>query len=148
MTEDEYIEQRLDDQIAWYGKKSARNKKLHLNLNTTIIVCAAAIPAFSAFTTGELYDPAKYIIAILGVLTATLTGITSLWKFQEKWTIYRSTAEALEREKILYLTKTAPYDKAEMGFAQFVRNVERIMNAENSSWTELINSEQAAASSA
>ena len=31
MSEKEYIESRVDDQIAWYNKKSAINKKYHLN---------------------------------------------------------------------------------------------------------------------
>lgn len=140
MTEEQYIKERLDDQISWYSRKSTRNKKLHLNLNGLIIICASAIPAFTAFTSGELHDPVKYIIAVLGVLTAGLTGISSLYKFQEKWTTYRTVAEALEREKILYKTSAGPYSANRADFRFFVQNVEKLMSNENSEWMAMINS--------
>ncbi|MGI9548183.1 MAG: DUF4231 domain-containing protein [Flavobacteriaceae bacterium] len=140
MTEEQYIKERLNDQISWYSRKSAINKKLHLNLNGLIIICAAAIPAFTAFTSGELHDPVKYIIGVLGVLTAGLTGISSLYKFQEKWTTYRTVAEALEREKILYETSAGQYSKDIADFKFFVQNIEKLMSNENSEWTAMINS--------
>ena len=74
-----------------------------------------------------------------GVMTATLTGLSALLKFQEKWTTYRITAESLRREKILYKTAVSPYDKNGASFKSFVYNVERIMNNENSSWNEIMN---------
>ncbi len=40
MSEEEYIKERIDDQIAWYGKKSAINKKYYLWSNAFIIVFA------------------------------------------------------------------------------------------------------------
>ena len=43
MSEKEYIES-LDDQIAWYNKKSAINKKYHLRLKALIITFSVLIP--------------------------------------------------------------------------------------------------------
>ncbi len=141
MTESQYMRDRVDNQIAWYSKKSAINKKLYLRLNGVIIFFAASIPALSGFSSSEVYgEKLRWIIAVLGIITASLTGIASLWKFQEKWATYRMTAEALEREKILYNTAAGPYTGRGSDFKYFVQNIEGIMNNENAQWTEIISS--------
>ncbi|MEN8790034.1 MAG: DUF4231 domain-containing protein [Flavobacteriaceae bacterium] len=139
------MKDRVDNQIAWYSKKSAINKKLYLRLNGIIIVFAASIPALSGFSSSELYgEKLRWIIAALGIVTAALTGIASLWKFQEKWATYRMTAEALEREKILYNTQAGHYTDRGTEFKFFVQNIERIMNNENTSWSDIINEKSSA----
>ncbi|MGB5236843.1 MAG: DUF4231 domain-containing protein [Flavobacteriaceae bacterium] len=140
MTESQYMKDRVDNQISWYGKKSAINKKLYLRLNGVIIFFAASIPALSGFSSSEFYgEKLRWVIAGLGIVTASLTGIVSLWKFQEKWATYRMTAEALEREKILYNTGAGHYAGRRADYKFFVQNIERIMNNENASWNDLIN---------
>ena len=57
MTAEAYIKDRVDDQIAWYGKKSAINKTYHLWSNALIIVFAALIPFFAGLTEESLYGP-------------------------------------------------------------------------------------------
>lgn len=141
MTAEEYIAERIDDQIAWYGKKSAINKKYHLWFNALIIVFAALIPFFAGLS-DETLVWAKYLIALFGVLTATLTGISALYKFQEKWMTYRITGESLKREKILFQTRTDPYTSGNASFNQFVSAAEGIMNTENAVWTQIINKKE------
>ncbi len=109
MTEEEYLKDRVDNQIAWYSRKSALNKKYHLGSNALIIVFAALIPFFAGLD-GERFLWSKYLIALLGVLTATFTGVSALYKFQEKWMTYRITGESLKREKLLFQTRTYPYN--------------------------------------
>lgn len=138
MTEEEYIKERVDDQIEWYGAKSAINKTYHVWSNGLIIFFAAMIPFVSGVDMVNTKWP-QYVTAFLGVMTATLTGLSALLKFQEKWTTYRITAESLRREKILYKTAASPYDNSGVSFKSFVHNVERIMNNENSSWNEIMN---------
>lgn len=137
MTTEEYIKERIDNQIAWYSRKSALNKKYHLWSNVLIIVFAALIPFFAGMSE-ENFEWTKYLIALLGVLTATFTGISALYKFQEKWTTYRITGEALKREKLLFQTDTYPYTNGATSFNLFVSTVESIMNSENAVWTQII----------
>ncbi|MDB4292245.1 DUF4231 domain-containing protein [Maribacter sp.] len=138
MTAEQYIEERIDNQIRWYGKKSAINKKYHLWSNALIIIFAALIPFFAGLTEETLVWP-KYLIALLGVLTATLTGTSALYKFQEKWMTYRITGESLKREKLLFQTRTHPYNSDAAAFNQFVSTTESLMNNENAVWTQIIN---------
>ena len=138
MTAEQYITERVEDQISWYEKKSAINKKYHLWTNASIIIFAALIPFLAGISEEEL-EWTKYLIAVLGVLTATLTGISALYKFQEKWATYRITGESLKREKLLFQTKTQPYNSGSNSFNQFVSNVESLMSSENAGWTQIIN---------
>ena len=145
MTEEEYLKERIDEQIAWYGKKSAINKTYHNWTNGLVIVFAALIPFLAGFSTiyKEFVDLNKYLIAAFGVLTATLTGLAALLKFQEKWAKYRITGEALRREKILYKTGTSPYEKGKASsFHTFVQNMEGIMSDENVGWSQIINKKE------
>jgi len=138
MSEEEYLKERIDDQISWYGKKSTTNKKYYHWSNALIILFAALIPFISNFDT-ILNIETKFIIAALGVLTAVFTGVSALYKFQEKWTTYRITSEALKREKHLYLTKTSPYNRESGSFNLLVSNVETLMNSEQTGWMQIIN---------
>ena len=119
MTEQEYIQSRVDDQIHWYNKKSGINKTYHLRLKALIIMFSAFIP----FATGY-NSPDKpwvdYIIAMLGVLIAIFTGVSTLYKFQDKWSNYRVTAEALIHEKYLFQTNSGLYTKHKEPFNFFV----------------------------
>lgn len=150
MNQADYLKDRVDDQIAWYGKKSNINKKYHLWSNGMIITFSALIPFFTGMIGGDCNGNADgtngmwlpFTIAGLGVFTAVSTGISALLKFQEKWTTYRLTAEALQREKILFQTGTSPYDKSATSFKIFVLNMENLMSSENNQWQQAITSSE------
>lgn len=137
MTQEEYIKERVEDQIKWFSKKSGINKTYHLWASGLIIFFAALIP-FAAGFNSEEREWMNYVIAILGVLTAIFTGLAALLKFQEKWTTYRTTSEALRRETFLFKTETSPYDVGASSFKLFVSNVEHILSTENSNWSQMI----------
>jgi hypothetical protein len=46
---EEYVEQRIDDQIGWYDRKSVTNKRWFKRLRFAEIVAAATIPFLSGF---------------------------------------------------------------------------------------------------
>ena len=138
MNEEEYLKNRLDDQINWYDRKSTNNQKYFKRFQLILIISAAAIPLLSGYLGQEettTYLP--YIIGALGFLVAIITAILSLYKFQENWTAYRTTCESLRHEKFLYLTKTNPY-KGKNAFNLLVQRVEILISQENSSWAEIM----------
>ncbi len=141
MNEDQYIKERVDDQIAWYSTKSATNKTLHLWTKGLIITFSALIPFISGFLkSGPEY--LDYVIGVLGMLVAILTGISELMKFQEKWSKYRTTAETLKHEKFLYSTQSGHYKDQERHFNLFVGRIENLISTENSDWSKIINQEE------
>ena len=108
MNEEEYLKQRLDDQINWYGDKSKTNKNWFKSLHSIEIICAAIIPFVAGFSDKIPYS--EVLIGFLGIVIAACAGLTALNKFQENWIVYRTTAETLKHEKYLYMTKSKPYD--------------------------------------
>ena len=79
--------------------------------------------------------PIQVLTGAMGVAVATIGGLLSLYRFQEKWIEYRVTAESLKREKFFFLTGTAPYDVDDR-FQTLVTRVEAILAAENVQWAE------------
>lgn len=132
MTTEEYLEKRIDHQISWYNKKSTVLKKRHHTIRVIVILISITLP----FLTGIMSDKTPYIkiaIAVGSLLIAFFEGISSLYKYQEKWLIYRNTAETLKREKILFLTKSGPYEKSQT-LPLLVTRCEGIMSEENQTW--------------
>ena len=81
MTEEEYFEQRLDNQMNWYSKKSSDNQIMYKRLKIFEIISASLIPFLSGVVDKLPY--AHWVIAFLGIFIAVLTGISSLYKYHE-----------------------------------------------------------------
>jgi hypothetical protein len=94
------------------------------------IVSAALIPVLT--TTGVAQ--AAQVAGGLGVLIAVLEGIQQMNRYQANWTSYRATAEALQREKFLYLGKANPYLGAANPQAMLAERVEALVSQENALW--------------
>jgi len=135
MDEHEYIEQRLIDQCNWYDRKSQLNQRWHKGLQIILILSAASIPFLSTIITTQ--SCLNIITGALGVLIAVISGIVALYKFDEKWIKYRTTAESLKHEQYLYLTRVVPYD-VENAFPLLVQRVETLISQENRDWSQNI----------
>ena len=131
MNEKQYFSERLDDQIKWYSGKSRYNQNMYKRLGLLQIISASLIPLLSGLSSMICYS--EWIIGILGVIIAVATGASALYKFHENWLAYRTTSEALQHEKLLYLTQTIPYDNDER-FQTLVSRAESIMANENQNW--------------
>ena len=136
MDDKEYIEQRLDNQKDWYARNSQKNQRWHKLLQVIQILSAASIPFLVTVITQQY--ALNITTGALGVLIAVITGITALYKFDEKWIKYRTTAESLKHEKFLYETRVEPYDGAD-SFPLLVQRVEALISQENSDWSQYIN---------
>jgi hypothetical protein len=133
MAPEEYIKQRLDDQINWYDRKSGRNQRWFKRLRFAEIVAAAIIPFLSGFASDSLRI--KIAIGALGVVVAVIASLLGLLQLQEHWIKHRATAESLRKEKFLFLTNTDPYDKDD-AFHLLVQRVEALLSKENADWAQ------------
>jgi hypothetical protein len=134
MHQDEYLSQRVDEQIAWYSQKSRWNQVMYKRLRGVEIVCAAAIPLLVGMVDDQV-PWLKLAAGVLGVAVAVIAGLLALYKFQENWLQYRSTAESLKQEKFLFLTAAGPYAE-DQSFALLVQRVEYLLSRENRSWAQ------------
>ena len=117
-----YIHERLDDQITWYGKKSAYNKLRFRICQFIIIVASAVIPIINLgipiiFGTDNLILPyqALGITAILGGVITIVTALSQMDTYFETWVLYRTTGETLKRERFLYFNSAADYSDSFKG---------------------------------
>ena len=133
MTEAEYMDQRVGDQIRWYSRKSTSCQTRYKSLRLTEIIAAALIPFLSGM--GERVPYGAWVIGMLGVVIAISAAAASLFKFHENWIQYRATQEQLKCEKFLFLTRSGPYAEDDP-FQVLVQRVEKILAKENSTWAK------------
>ncbi len=135
MDAEQYLAERVQDQIDWHDAKSSANQRSFKALQVVIIVASALIPLLAGFE--DRAGGLTYAIGAIGVLVAVLTGVVSLYRFNELWIDYRLTAEALSQEKFRYLTRTAPYHEGDL-LSTLVQRVEAILSDQRSQWQQVV----------
>jgi hypothetical protein len=123
--------ERLEDQIAWYDRKSLVSQRWFKRSKVVVIVTASLIPFLAAIP-----DPTvvHWTVGGLGVLIAVLEGLLQLNQYQQNWIAYRSTCEALKHEKYAYLGKATPYADAAEPHALLAERVESLVSQEHAKW--------------
>ncbi|WDP91739.1 MAG: DUF4231 domain-containing protein [Desulfobacter sp.] len=132
MNREEYIKQRLDDQIEWYDQKSMWNQKIFKRLKLIEFTAAAMIPFLIGFMTQDAIF-LQAVVGLLGVLISVITAMVTMNKYHENWIEYRTTCETLRHEKYLFETNVPPYD-TKAPFPLLVARVEAMISKENSQW--------------
>ena len=131
MDQEQYLQDRVEDQINWYDTKSKSSQRWFKSLRVIEIVSAAIIPFIAGYS--EFIPYGTVFIGMLGVVIAICAGLAALNKCQENWLMYRTTCETLRHEKFLFMTSTKPYD-GEDAFGQFVTRAENLISKENTQW--------------
>ena len=140
MTEEEYLKERVENQIDWYDSKSILNKNYYNRLKFFEILLALSIPLLSGFISSGT-EFLKYAIGLIGFLVAGINGILNLFKFHEKWTEYRTVSETLKHEKYLYLTRKGIYN-SDLSYNRFVERIEGHISKENTNWSQYVNDQK------
>jgi len=159
MTQEEYIKDRIDDQIKWYGKKSSFCQKKHKFWQVVKIISALLITSLSLWASSEVsfkdaydlvlenlkikneddnsyYITLSHVIGILGAFIVFVESFVKIFDYEKLWIQYRGAAERLKREKLLFQTGTTPYDTKD-AFSMLVQNCEGIMENEVQGWVKL-----------
>jgi hypothetical protein len=121
--------QRLEDQISWYDSKSIHSQRLFKLLKVGQIVVAGLVPVLAAA------DATRWLLGALGAVVLILEGFQQLFQYQQNWTSYRSTCEALKHEKYLFLAHAGPYANAARPEALLSERVEGLVSQEHAKWT-------------
>jgi hypothetical protein len=124
---------RLEDQIDWYDRKSRSAQRIFKRIKITEILAAAAIPFLAATS----FPQDKLVTAGLGVLITVLEGLLHLNQYQQNWSNYRSTCEALKHEKFVYLARAGPYTNAPDPRALLAERIESTVSQEHAQWASV-----------
>ena len=103
LSADEYVEQRLEPEIAYYDRRASENKRLFHAVSLVAITTAAAVPVLSAA------DAERWLVAAAGAGASVAISALALLKWQEDWLQFRGNTERLKKEKALYTTRAGPY---------------------------------------
>ena len=137
LTDQQYILQRLDDQINWHKNKSEFNNSKFVRLRNIDTVIAAVVPL--SIGIGSVFDveseATKHLVvwvtriasALSGVYLAISAGFFELEGYEVNARNYKKMYKKLEAEKYKYLSRTEPYDE-EDAFARLVFAVENELN--------------------
>jgi hypothetical protein len=121
---------RLEDQIAWYDRKSLYNQRAFKRIKMIEILAAALIPFLAAFNLQHI----GWGTGGLGVLITVLEGMLHLNQYQQNWAAYRSTCESLKHEKYVYLGKASPYASTPDPHALLAERIESLVSQEHAKW--------------
>ncbi len=127
------IMERLEDQIAWYDRKSMTNQQVFKRIKTVEIAAAAIIPFLAALSLPRV----MWVTGGLGVLITVLEGMLQLNQYQQNWIAYRSTCESLKHEKYVYLGKASPYASAVDPHALLAERIESLVSQEHAKWASV-----------
>ena len=125
--------ERLEDQIAWYDRKSLSNQRYYKRIKVVEVSAAALIPFLSAFKVPEMI----YVSGGLGALITVLEGMLHLNQYQQNWIAYRSTCESLKHEKYVYLGKASPYNGTADPHALLAERIESLVSQEHAKWASV-----------
>lgn len=136
ISEENYIKERLENQITWYDTKSQKCQKIYKCLKRSELIAAALIPVLSSQSSS--WRGIALIISILGAIIVVIEGVTSLGKYHENWIEYRSICETLRQEKYMYLTRSGIYKtSSNEAFELLVERIESVISKENVNWANL-----------
>jgi hypothetical protein len=140
------IRARLDEQITYYEGKSSKCQRYYKRIKMYEIVAAALIPFLSALHVADNRPAVRItlgvVTALMGVLITILEGVLQLNQYQQIWTSYRATAEAMKHEKFIYLAKGGAYATVADPHALLAERIEALGSQENTKWTSLAQQEQ------
>jgi hypothetical protein len=119
---------RLEDQIAWYDRKSIENQRGFKLFKGIQLATAAAIPVVATL------DVHAGILAGLGATVVVVEGFLQLNQYQQNWASYRSTAEALKHEKHLFLAHAGPYAGSRDSRPLLADRIEGMISQEHAKW--------------
>jgi hypothetical protein len=151
---EEYLNERVDEQIEWMSKKAKGNKGSYRVLRLLQISLGIMVSAGGYYATSLDFGP--QILTGLGALISLAAAWETVNDYQNNWIRYRRTKENLERERLLYRTASGPYrlssaggDEVEASFTLFVSRVEALLSQELDQWgTAAAQSNQSAVSQA
>jgi Protein of unknown function (DUF4231) len=134
---EQYIAERLKQYKDWYDKKAVRHKALYLRMKASSVIGGAIVPVLvnidNPTWTFQGISPIKLVVTLISLMVVIFVALESVFHYREQWKNYRSTAEQLERERLMFQTRVGHYGSLDdsAAFRLLVERVEEAIAAEN-----------------
>jgi hypothetical protein len=126
-----YIETRWYPQWKYYDDRAIYNKRRYITLQLSIALGAVAVPIII----GISFVP-TWIPALISAMVAAFTAVENVMKYGDNWRAYRSAAEGLNHEKVLYEAMSGSYSRTNAPFRMFVERCEDVIAEETGRYFE------------
>jgi hypothetical protein len=127
-----YAMRLADESYNWYKIAAIRSRRLYKTLEVAVLVISAAIP-----TSAVLFADNASIPAVLGAVVVVLTGLRSIYHWQENYIRFSQAREAVDGERRQYRTDARPYDDAATRDQNLAGAVSRIEQEEMHGWVRV-----------
>jgi hypothetical protein len=121
-----------DDSYRWYQGAAIKARRYYRASEIIQLLIAAAIPVSAVLVPDDAKAP-----AILGATLVVLTGLKSIFHWQDDYLRFSAAREAVEAERRLYLTDAEPYDDPSTRERLLANAVTRIERQEMEVWTKI-----------
>ncbi|MFN8109583.1 MAG: DUF4231 domain-containing protein [Thermoleophilia bacterium] len=129
---DPFATRLADGSYEWYRTHAIRSRKAYKLSETLFVVLGAAIPVSVVIAPDSPLVP-----ALLGAGVVVLTGLRSVFHWQENYLRFSVAREALDEQRRLYSTHAAPYQHQTTRDQLLAAAVTRIEQEEMRAWVEL-----------
>jgi hypothetical protein len=116
----------------WYQQHAVSSRRAYKCLETALLIVAAAIPTSAAITPHNVIVP-----AVLGAVVVILSGLRSVFHWQDNYLRFSGAREAVEAERRLYKTGAAPYADETSKDQILAAAVSRIEQQEMAGWVKV-----------
>ena len=125
------IEQRVEEQIAYFNRKSGVCKKWYY-----IFTCITAVGSIFVTALIQLEEFGKIGATVVSLIVASAAAINNIMNYASKWRLYRTTAEKLEREQSFFDNEVDCYKGKPLSL--YAKNVEAILSDTNTTWADTV----------
>lgn len=133
---DEILKARIKNCLEWYIEDAAKYKMMCKILGIIGIILPLVITVINSWRPVNLNtDLRANLITVLSAVTSFIASLQAFLALQEKWILYRSTAEEIKRELTLYHAGVLNND----ALYQFTVKIEQVMAQEKEEWLRLAN---------
>ena len=123
-----YLTEDFANAAKFYDERACASKCWYRGLSTCLIIVSGALTPVVALAPDE--PQWRIISTVLSASIVIATGLLAHLKSHENWLSYRSSWDALERERRLYETGTGAYKAENDRNVLFVERVEAILARE------------------
>jgi hypothetical protein len=122
-----------NDSYNWYRTAAVRARRNFRLSETVLLLVSAAIPVAAVLRSDDARVP-----AVLGGVVVILTGLRSLFHWQEDYVRFNQAREAVEAERRRYQTGSVPYADNSTRDRILAAEITRIEQQEMGAWIQLM----------
>lgn len=116
----------------WYRNAAIKARRYFRLSETLMLLVSAAIPVSAVLSAQNAEVP-----AVLGGVVVVITGLRSVFHWQDDYLRFSEAREAVEAERRLYYTGAEPYTYPETRDRELAARVTRIEQQEMGTWVQL-----------